>query len=1102
MQRLLLKSLARWQVARPKRRIGVSQRRSSGGSSSLHVLPRKSVYIYPVFQQRSFSTNDDGIHDEIERLTKSVLKHSDTPVGTMSASVMDDTITSCEYWCKLGSGYGIETADRLLRRLMYEHASGTSAALQYTAAIADLQLLVFKSWLSLGSSRLALEKANAILLDMVQWKKEGLSTHDPFSNAFMQECFPFPSVATKLLLLRTEKPDLSTAKELGPLFNTLLDSCVQDNDAQTATILAERMELLEKEYEWMNLEIDDNARKLIIEGPMAVPEESVEPSERKIKHLSSFEQQVIQERQLEFLKTATLDDKPEVLGMAAQLPTLAQSEVTGSLYRGCIDYFCKIQDAKNATLLLSRIDTDFEKSGVFTEKLFLDVLRLWIESQERDAPFRAQELVSRMEELDNAGILNVTTRTYNLLCESWVRSSDPSAANKVADILFHMEHGDPSKAPNLETYKLYLSVWPKEDYFEVGRVLSKLGEDLGKEELSNTIENALGSLAKDTPNATPIRNQERGAAALKLFLQAKSQGISVTPTMCINLMRPQPVDSIPKVLDYLESLTDVSIPFECYASTIFLLLDARTIFEEKKAIVSRTLKRYADGNLLAESTDIESLMTGIMQELAYQGRPSPMDAILKMFEKFKMMEGVPVEKVRIPPECYNMVLNGWMEEGDKYKFEETLNRMIKDDLASEACQTSLLPGVVSIPKVFQMLLMTNSPAERIARKATVILDDMLKRSKSSGDDAWKPNEACFEHTLTALSKVGSSEAAEKARDYLTKMIRILHCQPSTSAFNKVMLAIIKAPDTSFSGGDKYKRINTLWRRMKSMDVQPDVLTCKNMLTACSGVLRNDDTELIMSARSMTLQALKTIRAIGCADAGSYRLAAIAFISLLKDLAPDDRDKIASTVCRLCYEDGFLNERNFHLFRNTMRLPVWEELAEEFSTHTKHQPSLSECNKTMYAIVSAHGKAFEPGGKFTRVRAVMEKMQNANVEPDQATYKNILRACRFAATDDKPAALNLTMEAMGALRKSGRADAGAYGLLAKALPVLLRADKRDKVAMAACRFCVEDGLLTEQNREQFKSAMSKSAWSELREEIPGIEPKNDVVEKSEKEIVIT
>jgi hypothetical protein len=94
-----------------------------------------------------------------------------------------------------------------------------------------------------------------------------------------------------------------------------------------------------------------------------------------------------------------------------------------------------------------------------------------------------------------------------------------------------------------------------------------------------------------------------------------------------------------------------------------------------------------------------------------------------------------------------------------------------------------------------------------------------------------------------------------------------------------------------------------------------------------------------------------------------------------------------------------------------------------------------------------------------------------------------------------------MEAMGALRKSGRADAGAYGLLAKALPVLLRADKRDKVAMAACRFCVEDGLLTEQNREQFKSAMSKSAWSELREEIPG-EPKNDVVEKSEKEIVIT
>ena len=761
---------------------------------------------------------------------------------------------------------------------------------------------------------------------------------------------------------------MSTAEKLGPLFNTLIDGCVQDNDAETTTILAERMELLENEYGWVNLEIDDDARTLIVEGPVVVPEETVEPSQKTAKHLSSFEQQAIQERFLEFLKTATFDDKPEVLEMAAQLPTLPRSELTDSLYRGYVDYFCKIQDAKNATLLLSRIDTDLQKSGVFTEELFLDVLRLWIESRERDAPFRAQELVSRMEDLDNVGILNVSTRTYNLLCESWVRSTDPSAANKVEDILFHMEHGDPSKTPNLDTYKLYLSVWPKEDYAKVARVLSKLGEELDRKELSNIIENSLASLAKDTPNATTRQMQERGTAALELVHQAISQEISVTPTMCTNLVRAQPVDAKPKVLEYLETLPDISIPFECYASTIFLLLDARTTFEEKQAAVSRTLKRYANGNLSAESTDIESLMTGIMQELAYQGRPSPMDAILKVFEEFKMMEGARTKGVLVPSECYNMVLDGWMKEGDKYKFEETLNRMVTYDLDSEAWQTSLLPALVSIPKVFQMLVTTNSPAERVARKASVILDDMLKRYKSTGDAAWKPNEACFEHTLTALSKVGSSEAADKALHYLTVMIRSLRCEPSTGAFNKVMLATIKAPDSYFPGGDKYKRINTLWRRMKSMGVQPDVITCKNMLRACSGVPRTEGTEVLASTRNMTLLALKTIRATGKADAGSYGLAAIAFNSLLKDLAPNDRDKIASTVCRLCYEDGFLNEQNSELFRHTMRLPVWEELAEEFSTQTKHRPSLSECNKTMFAIVTSHGNAYEPGGKFTRVRS--------------------------------------------------------------------------------------------------------------------------------------
>lgn len=164
MHRLLLRNSARWQVvARPKRRIGVSRRHSS----SLHILPRKTGQLHPhdrikVFQQRSLSSNDN-VHDTITRFTDQILKHSATPVGTMSASVVDDTVTACEYWCKSGSGYGMETADRLLRRLMYEHASGSRAAGQYTAAIADLQLDVFNSWLSLGSSRLALEKANAIL---------------------------------------------------------------------------------------------------------------------------------------------------------------------------------------------------------------------------------------------------------------------------------------------------------------------------------------------------------------------------------------------------------------------------------------------------------------------------------------------------------------------------------------------------------------------------------------------------------------------------------------------------------------------------------------------------------------------------------------------------------------------------------------------------------------------------------------------------------------------------------------------------------------------------------------------------------------------------
>lgn len=1108
MQRILIRNTARRQVHQlarrpPKRRVGVSQRRFLSIS---HALTRTTTPLLPrdrirILQLRSFSSHEHIIH-EIERLTAQVLNHSVTPLGTMSALLVDDTIASCQHLCKSKLGYEVESADQLLRRLMYEHASGSSAAQQQTTAIADLQLEILNAWLTLGSSRMALEKAQAVLMDMIQWYEEGISTHDPSENmaSFMEACQPFPSVAANLLLLRTELPDSSTATELAPMFNNVLKSCIQENDTQTATLLVERMEMLEKKYEWENLQVDDDARKLIAEGLLAVPEEKEDSFSDDGKHLSSFELQAIQGRFLEFLKTASPDDKQKVLKMAEQLPTMPQSDVTDLLYKALIAYFCKIEDVKNATLLLSRIDAGLDQTNVVTEELFLGVLGLWVKSKEPDAPWRAQELVTRMEELESLGLLHVSVLTYNLLCESWARSSDPSASNKVDEIFSRMEQGDDSKAPNLETFKVYLSVWPKEDHSRVAQVVSKLlkqGEELGNKEFSNIVENSLAALAMDAPSATGKHLQERGTVASELLHQAVSQGINVTPTMCTNLLIPQQPEAALKELEYLESLPDVTIPLVCYARTIFAFFDARRpSFNQKKEMVARTLKRYADGKLAAESSDIESLMSSIMQELAYQGRPSPMDTMLKLFEEWTMIDDARIKDVKVPLECFNLTLNAWTAEGDAKKVEETFNRLVA---YSGAGQASLQPNTASYSKVLQTLLASNSSPEEVAKKASLILENMLKLHESTGNDACKPNEPCFQHVLTALSKVGSADAAKYAVIYLKQMLS-MDLQPSTIAFNKVMYAILNAPNAGYVQGGKYLRVWFLMKRMKEIGVEPDVLTYKNILRACSFAAQKDKP----LALKLALETMGRLRTSGGADAGSYGLIAVAFQSLLKVVTLEDRDKIASAACRVCYQDGFLNKQNTELFRNAMSFPMWLQLTEEFSIKTK--PTLSAFNKLMYGIVTAPKKTYETGEKYTRSRLIMEEMQKADVQPNKLTYKNILRACSFAGKDDKPAALNLALETMGRLRKSGEADAGSFGLLAIALDYCLRfekREKRDKIASAACRLCYEDGFLNEQNRELYESAMSKYAWGQLAAQFSEIESKRQAADLTDVErITIT
>lgn len=423
------------------------------------------------------------------------------------------------------------------------------------------------------------------------------------------------------------------------------------------------------------------------------------------------------------------------------------------------------------------------------------------------------------------------------------------------------------------------------------------------------------ALSTETPDATSRELRERGETALKLFHQAVSQGISITPTICVSLLKTQPFKAVFRELEYLETLADVVIPLECYELAIMSL--HRRAFDRKKAMVSHMLKRYAEGKISADSSDMEALMIRIMQELAYEGRPSSAHTMLRLFEEWILSDEAPLKDLRVPLECFNITLNGWTAERDAKKVEETFNRLLS---YYEAGHSSLLPSADSFATLLQVLLSTKDSAVVIAEKGTRLLDQLLKLYESTGNDVCRPNEACFRHVITAVSKAGAPKE-KQALSYL-KQMQSMGVTPSTSSFNMVMYMVLSARHPH-----KFFKVLSLMHQMEKAGVEPDVLTYKNMIRACNKQIERDRRPL---ALSVAVEAIGQLRKSGQTDAGSYGLLAMALGAQMRGENPEKRDKLAFAACRLCYEDGFLNKQNTDLFRHVLSKKAWVQLTEKFS----------------------------------------------------------------------------------------------------------------------------------------------------------------------------
>jgi hypothetical protein len=877
----------------------------------------------------------------MEGLTQKLLHASSTPLGTMSAYVVDDAITASQYWISVRSGYAIDSADRLLQRLMYERASGAIAAQKRTKAIADLQRQVLQSWLTLGSFLSAIERAETILGRMVEWHDRGLSSHLPFPEmiALVKLCVyegNYPTNAAKQLLQWTENPNPETATKLVPLLNATLMLCVQEEDRTTAIPLIERMEKLEKEHEWQDLVIDADARKVILDASLMETKAITyyQDKDGSSSRFTPLELKVIHERFIGFLQSASKNYRPKALEITKQMDTLSQSDLTHDVFKALVQYFVRIEDPKQATHLLQRLDVGNRSEPsdkAVSPDLFIDVLDLWAKSQDSDAPWRAQEVVTRMEELENLKLLNVTTRCYNLLCEAWVSSDELIATQKVEAILSRMlsakEKGDASKAPDRETYKLYLRLRPN-DYNLSTRAVSEImehGEQLHAEDLSQVLESTFEALAAHGEQGASSKVLHgKGHAASKLLHQAVERGMVVTPSMCINALEVYRVSRQPtaviRELEFLEAIPGMVLPLACYEIAVRTLLDAPGLpYEREEALVAKTLELYSTGKLAAESHEMETLMKRVMQELEYQGRATAVEGMLKTLERLVLSNEASVKDIGVPLDCFNNAIKCWADEQNAEKTTEILERLLS---YYKVGHESLLPNASSFLMTIKCQS-TEGSSNDMAVKAEAILVQMCELYESTGNDLCKPDAHCFNATFLAWKKVGTLEAIERSTKLLENMLS-LGIEPEIFTFNTVMQIVAYAPDDI--AHIKFGKISQLMKLMQEAGLEPNRFSYFFMLRACANVKKEEERD---HALQKAMDSMGRLRQSREADLGSYRVFAKAIRNLLRRERDQKRDKIAAWSCLQCYEDGFLDERNKELFRDSMSPQAWGRVSKSF-----------------------------------------------------------------------------------------------------------------------------------------------------------------------------
>jgi len=866
------------------------------------------------------------------------------PLGAMEEENRLDILDAVDGWLHhIGGGFAIDSAERLLERLLNEHAASRSQKIfncrssyvDQSKTLTDVQRDILNSWIqtfrrSDGRSKLALSRAEHAMFRLLDSTpmidkttttlvfpiEEYITIIEGYLqlDAYTQEG---PTKASNLLLRLiasdSYKKDLNIldhSTQIVPLLESCLSQLLKtDPKGSLVEELLETTKVLEKSGIFPEINIPAVTEGIqVVETPLQQREQKTE------KHaMSPFELEIAENRLLDVLKTGNEEEKDTVHDLVQKLST---PKPRNKFIVPLLGYYLKVGDSEAASYWLQEL----EPSVLVTSYDLVErVLETWSTQKGTRVPWRADEVfkaIARKIHLHDDKFL-MSSKSLKLIVDIWTLSEDPAASRKIVDWYSQMISW--RVKPDISTLKMTLQALRSA---KIDKPLDLVSIELfqqwdnftseEKMEIANMFLELI-SFKQDSPN-TILEFAERLLADNVVPVE----DLFRSSISAIQTRNTSPSDVLSIVHSFDEAAKSVHLSFYTLAINILFKLNEDAT-PQIASLYDHVLKVMTANREIIDQNDFSEFLYGVIAMHVSRKQYSQAEGCLKKAETLLLSSTVTIgNQSPIPLKCYKkIILRNWYTAKTAQKVEESfanVTKLYRSGYSNLQPDSDLYSAYISARAV-------------AGKEVENTLEEMIEQYKTSGNEESKPQAKVFNTILLSLSqdKRNASRLHSKSTNLLNRMAD-LGVQPNIKTINLILKNVIKG-----NYDDAYKTSTVLITMIDENKLNPDSHTLHFILDACGSASSGERFDAIKKCLS-TLAEIRAQNFVGPITYGIlskvvYRLA-----------SRDARaDKIGKSVLSLCCKDGMLTSEVRGRLQATMSRSAWEKEYTNNLTSGEREP---------------------------------------------------------------------------------------------------------------------------------------------------------------------